>query len=271
MNEFAKGSYRIPVVRNETLSPSSVVLVLQRPETFPGAHPGQFVSIRASEGIEPLLRRPYSIMDLTDDTLSLLVKVAGKGSASLAARRPGDICDIIGPLGGTAFPAPEEGKAVMIAGGTGLAPMIFAARAWRRSGMDVEIHLLYGAASSDELFEGLIAEDFDAVYLATIDGSAGYCGDVVCLCEELLKKGRIPAGSLYSCGPRTMVQALEQRLGDRFAGHLTSLEAVMACGVGACRGCTVPIREGDGCVFRAVCSDGTVFRASEIAWEDWRV
>jgi dihydroorotate dehydrogenase electron transfer subunit len=66
-----------------------------------------------------------------------------------------------------------------------------------------------------------------------------------------------------------MVRALVEKTGGRFKSHHTSLEAVMACGVGACRGCTVPLREGGRIVFKTVCDDGTVFRASDIAWEEW--
>jgi dihydroorotate dehydrogenase electron transfer subunit len=102
-----------------------------------------------------------------------------------------------------------------------------------------------------------------------MDGSAGFSGDVVTLLAKLLDEGRISAPLLYSCGPAAMVRALVERTGGRFKSHHTSLEAVMACGVGACRGCTVPLREEGRIVFKAVCDDGTVFRASDIAWEEW--
>ena len=81
--------------------------------------------------------------------------------------------------------------------------------------------------------------------------------------------GEAGGGILYSCGPEGMVRAMERKAASGFERHFTSLESVMACGVGACRGCTVPVKTDSGSVLRAICSDGTVFDASEIDWERW--
>jgi dihydroorotate dehydrogenase electron transfer subunit len=264
-----KGRFVVHLENRKQVSPSCHILVIERPDSFPDARPGQFVSIRACESTAPLLRRPFSIMDLTARSLSLLVKVVGPGSAALAALDEGDTVDLIGPLGGTEFPAPREGNALLVAGGTGLAPLVFAARTWRRERRSHDVCLLYGASTKDELLDGVIERDFSECSFATIDGSAGHHGDVVQLCENLMEKGRMSGATLYSCGPRPMVRALVERLGRRFPEHLTSLESVMACGVGACRGCTVPVRAGGKIVFKAVCSDGTVFGANDVAWEEW--
>jgi dihydroorotate dehydrogenase electron transfer subunit len=208
-------------------------------------------------------------MDLTAKSLTLLVKVVGKGSALIAARRPGETIDLIGPLGGAGFPEPPGETAICVAGGTGLAPMLFAARTWRRRRLRVKPVLLYGAGSKGELLRDLVTNDFPVCSFATLDGSSGFHGDVVALCADLMRKKRIPAGTLFSCGPKGMVRALVEEVGASFTGHYTSLESVMACGVGACRGCTVPVRANEGTVLKTVCSDGTVFRASDIAWEEW--
>lgn len=265
MIDPGKGHFQAIVSRREPLSPSCVLLTMERPRDFPDARPGQFVSIRAALSIDPLLRRPYSIMDLTDSELVLLVKVIGRGSALLAGREPGDELDIIGPLGGAVFPEPEGGEAVMVAGGTGLAPVLFAARIWRNA----NLHLVYGAACAEEILESIVHEGFASTHFATLDGSLGYHGDAVSLCAELVNEGKVGGSHLYSCGPKGMVSALEAGPGKRFSEHYTSLEAVMACGVGACRGCTVPLKSEGSPAYGSVCSDGTVFRASEIAWEDW--
>ncbi len=269
MTPSAKGRFVCRVERRTQISPTCHLLVLERPECFPGARPGQFVSIRVSESTTPLLRRPYSIMDLTDRSISLLVKVVGPGSRALAARDEGETVDLIGPLGGTEFPVPPDGKTLLVAGGTGLAPLVFAVRTWRREGTPREACLFYGAATKDELLGGLIEKDFSECSFATIDGSTGHHGDVVELCERRTCRGGVSCAALYSCGPRPMVRALVERLGGGFPDHLTSLESVMACGVGACRGCTVPVRSGGRIVYKTVCSDGTVFRANDIAWEEW--
>lgn len=263
------GLFSARIIENTALSPSTRLIVTTRPEGFPEAHPAQFVSIRIGQSAAPLLRRPYSICDLTDDALTILVKAVGHGSAILSGTERGGTLDVMGPLGGTPFPDPGGDDAVFVAGGTGLAPIVFAVRRWKREGRVGRSVLLYGAGCREEILTELTDGLPTEVRCATIDGSDGYHGDVASLCEHLLEGGRLPVGHLYSCGPRGMVKALVERVEGRFAAHHTSLEAVMACGVGACRGCTVPVVSEDGIVMRAVCSDGTVFRAREIAWDAW--
>jgi dihydroorotate dehydrogenase electron transfer subunit len=269
LNAISCGLFVSRVLRNEALSPTCRLLIIQRPEEFPAALPGQFVSIRVSDAHIPLLRRPFSIMDLTKEEITLLVKIVGRGTAMIAGRQAGEELDMMGPLGGAGFPPPGGEGAAFVAGGTGLAPVVFAARAWRRSGLLGDSILFYGASSGDEIFEDLAAADFGDVRFATIDGSAGFHGDVVALCESFLQGDSPPGDLLYSCGPRAMAEALVERVEERFKDHYTSLETVMACGVGACRGCTVPIASSGGIVFKSVCSDGTVFRARDIAWGEW--
>ena len=253
------------ILRNDPVSPTCHLIVLERPESFPDAEPGHFVSIRVLDSIRPLLRRPYSIMDLTDQELTLLVKVVGQGSEHLAGRVSGECIDLIGPLGGSSFPRPDGGSAVLVAGGTGLAPMLFAARRWH----NMELHLVYGASCREEILSDIISQGLISSHLATIDGSAGHHGTSVSLCEELVGAGSLPTSYLASCGPKGMVSELDRRVGGSFDKHFTSLETIMACGVGACRGCTVPVRAQEGRAYRSVCSEGTVFRADEIVWEEW--
>jgi dihydroorotate dehydrogenase electron transfer subunit len=267
MSSTGRGCFSALVKRTAPLSPSCSLLVLERPGGFPDARPGQFVSVRVSHSPVPLLRRPYSIMDLTPKELSLLVKVVGRGSAEIAARKPGDAIDLMGPLGGASFPEPRGEPAILVAGGTGLAPLLFAVRAWRRKRIRSATHLIYGAGNRNELLRDLVKKEFSACDFATLDGSSGFHGDVVALCRELARKRRLPAGTLYSCGPRGMIRALVGATRGLFREHYTSLESIMACGVGACRGCAVPVK--GAAAIKTVCSDGTVFRAEDIAWEEW--
>jgi dihydroorotate dehydrogenase electron transfer subunit len=175
----------------------------------------------------------------------------------------------MGPLGGASFPEPEGTPAIFVAGGTGLAPLLFASRAWRRKRLSAETHILYGAGSRSELLRDLVKKEFSLCAFATLDGSSGFHGDVVALCRDLVRKKRLPAGTLYSCGPRGMVRALVGATRGIYREHYTSLESIMACGVGACRGCAVPVKAAGGTALRTVCGDGTVFRAEDIAWEEW--
>lgn len=265
-----KGLFSARVLENRAISPSTHLIVMIRPDGFPEAQPGQFVSIRITGAGAPLLRRPYSICDLTGEALTLLVKIVGVGSAAIAGTRPDEMIDLLGPLGNETFPDPVGEDAVFVAGGAGLAPIVFAIRRWTREGTIGRSVLLHGAECRDELLGDVTGGGPTEFRCATIDGSEGHHGDVVTLCEQLLDAGRIPTDLLYSCGPRGMVKALVERVDGRFAAHYTSLEAIMACGVGACRGCTVPVATESGAVMKAVCSDGTVFRAREIAWDEWK-
>ena len=269
MTDLMKGSYETELVLSEKVSPSSFLLTLSKPDRFIDAMPGQFVSIKIGSGTSPLLRRPYSIMDITKNSIVLLVRVVGKGSALLASRRKGDLIEIIGPLGGSHFELKNGLNAVFVAGGTGLVPLVFAARKWTKEKKLGETHLLYGAAGSDEILADLCMGDFTEVHIATIDGSRGFNGNVVEMFQDLSERGVLPEGELFSCGPVGMVKALLDSNPASFADHHTSLEAVMACGVGACRGCVVPLKSKNGIKYRSICGDGTVFRAKDIDWKRW--
>jgi dihydroorotate dehydrogenase electron transfer subunit len=269
VNAEPRGLFRPKVLKTEQISPTCFLIALERPAGFPDAGPGHFVSLRAAESSIPLLRRPFSILDLTEDAIFLLVKVVGAGTSLLAGLERGDSVDLLGPLGGSIFPSPAGKTALFVAGGTGLAPVVHAARAWARRGELERSVLLYGAGVSEELLSNLVKGSFTETMFATLDGSSGFHGDVVELCEREMEKGTLPADVCYSCGPKGMVRAIVERLDGRFGVHYTSLEAVMACGVGACRGCTVPVTAPAGMAYRAICSEGTVFDVNEIAWKEW--
>ncbi len=209
-------------------------------------------------------------MDLSPSTIEILVKSIGPGTRILASKASGSEVAIAGPLGGVPFDRPEGDGVVFVAGGTGLAPVIFCARSWKRENIGCETHLFIGAQNREELLEGLYEDDFTFVYSATIDGSAGHMGNVVELLEKEVKAGNIPTELLYSCGPKPMVKALVDTAGKSFASHYTSLESVMACALGACRGCTVPVIEDGERSVRSVCLEGTVFDSEDIDWEGWK-
>ncbi|MDZ7859476.1 MAG: FAD-binding oxidoreductase [Candidatus Krumholzibacteriota bacterium] len=270
MKKSPKGRYETEVITCKKVSPSSFIIELSKPERFPGAMPGQFISIRVSGVNFPLLRRPYSILDMTDDHIALLVKIVGRGSEALASLKTGDLVDFIGPLGSTYFELDKGTDAVFVAGGTGLAPLVFAARMWSLEGRAQRMDLLYGTDDSSEVLADIFKDDFSQVYIATIDGSRGFEGNVVEMFKDLTERGILPEGKLYSCGPSGMVKALVNSGTHSFIDHYTSLESVMACGVGACRGCVVPVTFPKGAKYKSVCGDGTVFRAEDIDWDNWR-
>lgn len=238
-------------------------LIFRVPDSF-RPRPGQFVHILCG-GEGRILRRPYSVFRRSEKTASVLVREAGGGSAWLRGRKLGETLDILGPLG-RGFDVEGDGKSYLVAGGTGIAPLVFLHASLRERG--VETVLLWGMESADEYgsLPGELAEEAD-LYLATLDGSLGIRGTVV----DLVMKGEATVGCrIYACGPRPMLVALVERLPPKgIAGLQVSVEERMACGLGVCRGCVVPAARPLG-GYLTVCRDGPVFRGEELDWEGLR-
>lgn len=230
-----------------------------------GAHavPGQFVMVRVGQGDDPLLRRPVSIYRRTAEGIELLYEVVGSGTALLSAMKPKDVLNLIGPLG-NGFPlAAAKGRTpVLIGGGIGAAPLVFLAESLCAAGSKPVV--LLGARGKGDL---LCAADFRkagcTVAVSTDDGSCGRKGYVSCLLESLLQKpAKAAPPVIYACGPRPMLNSIYALADTAGIPAYVSLEAHMACGIGACLGCIVATNEGN----KRVCKDGPVFDAQDILW-----
>jgi len=242
------------------------VLELHAPEIAAQAKPGQFAHVRIGDDHDPLLRRPFSVMlpNPHAGTIQLLVKNVGRGSDRLCRLREGVLVDLIGPLG-TAFHVPEPGHKdlLLVAGGVGVAPLIYFADVLQTDPHNYRVRGLYGGRNSDQLplwteFAGR-CEEF---YVTTEDGSAGEQGLVTDLLEEQLRRGDVQG--VYTCGPRAMMAKVAAISAAAGVPCWASLEQWMGCGVGACMGCVVPTKDGS---YARVCLDGPVFEADKIAWE----
>lgn len=238
-------------------------LTVRAPQIAAAAFPGQFVMARVADGFDPLLRRPFSIHRLSaDGTLSLLFKVIGKGTNILANVIQGDFIDLIGPLG-KGFDLSCEQPVCLIGGGMGIAPLYFLAQklADNHRRQTEKDHILIGARNRDELH--LFAEEFTAlgytVQLATDDGSMGHHGFI----PELLNPVLPEVSLVYTCGPHPMMKSIVGKCRQVDVACQVSLETHMACGMGACLGCTVAGAAGN---YLHVCKQGPVFYAGEVAW-----
>lgn len=270
---------RARVVASEPLPGEHHRLALRAPAIVADARPGQFIHVwcHAPEDLDKppaaaLLRRPYSISRLTPDgDLELLLRVRGTGGRILAAMPAGRDLDVIGPLGNGFRIRDGLRRALVVAGGIGVAPMPFLVQALRAKG--TEVRLLVGAVS-DEAFPYPVARtapgraavpDLDA-----LDAEVSFVSQSVegLLVSDLLEPrlGELDSDSdeIFACGPRAMLQRITE-LTAGCAPVQVCLEERMACGVGACRSCVVPMRGEVG--YRTVCRDGPVFSAEEIAWE----
>lgn len=257
------------VVRIEQFSSHIYRLTVMAPEIAGAAKPGQFVMVRVADGFDPLLRRPISIhQTAAGGRLQLLFKVVGSGTRLLSYAMPGRQLDLVGPLG-TGFPlvGHENKKLCLIGGGMGVAPLLFLAKRLIRSGWAGEILVLLGAATKTELIALAEFRAMVSVRLAvsTDDGSFGYHGYVTELMSEYL--GETSGWQVFSCGPYPMLRRVAELCRRRSWGCLVSLEAMMACGMGACLGCVVPRADDQqGKKYWHVCSDGPVFAAEDLQW-----
>jgi len=214
------------------------------------SRPGQFVNVRAGETLDPLLRRPLSVCDADGDRLKLLVLIKGKGTKQLLNKKTGDTLNIIGPLG-NGFPETTR-KPLFVAGGIGVAPFLFLSKKYP------EAELLLGARNSSLLPDLTLFKKSCRIETATDDGSAGIKGTVI----DLAAKRSLDKYTIFACGPNPMFHALTRLLKNcPEADAYFSIETMMGCGFGACKGCSVSAKDGQ---FKLACTDGPVFRWDEV-------
>ncbi|MFA5410690.1 MAG: dihydroorotate dehydrogenase electron transfer subunit [Candidatus Omnitrophota bacterium] len=237
------------------------------------ALPGQFVNIRVSDSCEPLLRRPFSIYRINGASVEIMYEVVGKATEILSEKKRGEYLDVIGPLGnGFSYqPSAVSRQPVIVAGGMGVAPLVFLA--------EKLVHgkpiILLGAKTKKQV---LCEKEFKkigcGVKIATDDGSEGLSGKVTDLLKGFLgaaEDGRVRSvakpllrgrTAIYACGPRPMLKEISNIAKKYKITAQISLEEHMACGIGACLGCVVKTKKG----FLRVCKEGPVFDSEEIIW-----
>ena len=256
------------------------ILRLKAPQTARHAEPGQFVHIRVSQG-RPL-RRPISIM-LTDPgngTVDLLYKAVGEGTRELAHRKAGEMLPMLGPIGRPFDLTDLSKRYVLVGGGVGIPPMIFAAdRLAVHADVVVfagsEVKFPFALRPSQFLLPGISGNTILGIaslesrgvpsrLASNADMYGCYQGYVPDLAGEYLRalSGTERARTVVlSCGPHPMLHAVARVARETGVSAQLSLEEHMACGIGGCAGCVVKTIEADGEHYRRVCVDGPVFPA----------
>jgi len=224
------------------------------------AFPGQFAMVRgAAWGQAPLLPRPMSLLE-PGRRPSILIKIVGEGTRRLAHASPGEPFDLLMPLGNRWAPLPEGHRPILVAGGVGIAPLLFFARELAAKG--VRSTMLYGGRSANDLpLSEEVAAVSDARFL-TEDGSRGTKGRVTALLESAIAESAGKA-KVYTCGPDRMMAAVAEICGRVGVPCEVSLETPMGCGYGVCLGC--PVKRTSGGYLYA-CMDGPCIDATAIAW-----
>jgi dihydroorotate dehydrogenase electron transfer subunit len=244
-------------------------LTLSSPVISKTAKPGNFVHVKVCSNNYPLLRRAFSIHNVQKDknSFDILFKVVGKGTEILSEVTPGDTLDILGPIGNS-FPLPQRGKEIMlVAGGMGIAPLWFLFTHLTKRFEQEKLTFFSGAKSKKELlYVEKLKRTKVRLIITTDDGSLGEKGQVTEIFLKEIKK-RIPDQKnliIYSCGPQMMLKKMSEIAKEFNLFCQISLETHMACGVGACWGCVVKLKDG---IYQRVCVDGPVFDARKVDFE----
>ena len=250
------------ILDHQEVAPEHYVRTLDAPEIAAAALPGQFVMVRALGSWDPLLPRAYSVYHADEEggCIEILYREVGRGTASLRRQDIGRYVQLWGPLG-NAFRLPDGDRVVLVGGGVGVPPLVYWAERLAALTAPVEVVALIGAAR-EEFLVGLphLRRSRAVVRAATDDGSYGHHGYVTELLPEYLAHARV---NVYACGPMPMLAAVARITEAYGVSAELALEAPMACGVGACLGCTVPRRSGG---YARVCTEGPVFASTDIAW-----
>jgi dihydroorotate dehydrogenase electron transfer subunit len=244
------------VLQNREVSRGYNVFELQCPEELPEILPGQFVQVLVEKSPSTYLRRPISIYDAdkASNTISLLVKVVGEGTATLAKLKKGEKMNLVYPLGNS-FSVPEGKKALLVGGGVGIAPMLLLAKTLFEIGKEVTV--LIGGRSVADIIEPELYKPFGEVGITTDDGSVGIKGLVT---QHPVFEKINDFSIVYACGPDPMMKAVARIATSHGVACEVSLENLMACGIGACLCCVAETTTGN----RTTCVDGPVFNVKEL-------
>ncbi len=252
--------HRAEVLKNRRCGLARLI-EFSAPGIAAGAGPGQFVHVLCGDDSGRVLRRPYSVFSAERGRVSVLLKPVGPGSEWLAARGPGEALDVLGPLG-RPFGRPPAGRPALVAGGTGIAPLAFLASFLAGEGRGSR--LFWGMEGGEDFgpLPGELAARLELEH-CSLDGRGGAAGTVL---DRFLGQGIEEYSSVYACGPAAMLKRLAAAVSGSGRPLEVCLEERMACGVGACQGCAVPVRSVPG-GYGMACRDGPTFPASEIDWE----
>ncbi len=232
------------------------LLKIRCPEIASKINPGEFLNVRVSETMYPLLRRPFSVCDVEGDFFYLMFNVFGEGTKILARKHYGETIDVLGPLGHGFNLEGDYDTAVIVAGGLGAAPFPYVIR---KLGNSKNILSFIGGRTYKEV----ITHGMKNISIATDDGSLGFKGNVVELLNENLDALKSQKIKIFSCGPNSMLRAVKEFCVKNNFECEASTECAMACGFGICQGCPIQSTENED-KYYLVCKDGPVFNVKDV-------
>lgn len=224
-------------------------------DTLENILPGEYVSILC-EGLT--LRRPFSVANFENGTVTVLIKKRGKGTEYLTNFKIGDSIEFSAPLGNT-FEI-ENKKTLLIGAGIGVAPLFYLDKKLKAIG--VETFFAAGFLNKSDILGSDILGEFD--FVSTDDGSNGNKGSICDYLEQIINDFK--PEKLVSCAPHPVLKFVAQ-IAQKFNLECeVCMEKVMACGIGVCRGCVIQVEKNGRIQNATVCKDGPVFKGSEVVW-----
>ncbi len=250
-------------MKNEQLARDVYEMELEVPGIARQARPGQFINLRLSDKLDPLLRRPISLhrIDVEKGTVTMMYLVVGEGTTMMRHMEVGETIDVLGPLGNGWNCSFDGEHAVLIGGGIGVAPLYPLAQALIAQGK--KVHMIIGAKSKEYLADYSMYEAMGAtVAVTTDDGTAGIKGFVTQALAEAIQAGQ--CDYIYACGPRPMLRSVEKLALEKGLPGQVSTESHMGCGLGVCLLCPTKVKAGG---YKRTCTDGPVFAIGELDYE----
>lgn len=262
--------FKASVIENIPLIKNHYLLSLHPLEKIRRPGPGTFFMVEVAKGSDPLLKRPLSLHRWLGGDFQLLYRMSGKGTDILSRKKPGNVLEILGPLG-NGFPLKRKtGHVILVAGGIGIAPVFGLAEALTASLQKMPYRkempvLFYGARTKGEI---LCHDELKSLGIAPIistdDGTLGEKGNIVNVLTKYADRnpGSIADHTLFACGPEPMLKSLSIAAAKLNIKGYIAMEQHMACGIGTCLGCVVKTTKG----YKRVCKEGPVFPIGEIVW-----
>jgi len=249
------------IISNQKIAKNIYLLCLESEEIATNIKPGQFLMLKVSPFMDSILRRPFSICLIEPmNKVFILYKIRGKVTKLMSVMKEGEYISVIGPLGKSFNIPKNRSHIVLLAGGIGIAPLIFLGHQFKEK----KITFIAGYNTVDEIIDlkKLLIYEY-SYFIATEDGSLGFHGTAVELFQHYIKDKDFSNLIVVSCGPIAMLKKVVDITKKIKIPCYVFLETRMACGIGLCQGCVI---EGKQRYLR-VCKEGPVFCAEEICWE----
>jgi len=255
---------RCEILANERVAPEAWKMVFRFHGIAGRVEPGQFVHVRCGEYFDPLLRRPFTIYRVRDEShIEIVYKVVGRGTALLSKMRPGSFLDVLGPLG-RGFTIPKSCKsAILIGEGIGVASLVYLGE--KLSKLGIRTRAILGGEGEEEVIGKKELSSLGISTHIVCGEKQRYQEGIKELLKDFLKKEG--ADQVFGCGSNHLLAKTFKVAEAYGVPYQVSLYQNMACGLGACLCCARKFRLGSEIVHRLVCKDGPVFNAYEVIWE----